>query len=456
MSSRFEKSVYAVGLIALVNIVSQVVAFFYRVALVRFVGAEVMGLYQLVVPLYSVMMSLTATGLTVAVSRLTAEYSALGQESQTVKLVSRARRLFFIAFFIMASLTALFSDAISYYILGDTRTRLGLLIMLACVLFTGIENIYKNYFYGKKSIAQPAFSEMVEQLARTSAVLFLVWAFPGQSPERTVALIVLGLVICEIVSSSVLRIMYRVYCCDKILGRPTSRRSSSTSSRSINASDKTLNRAILDIAIPVSISAVALNLIGSANAIIIPQRLMASGMASGDALSQYGIVFGMVLPLIALPMACVGALTLVMSPRISESVARGECDMVTRHVLRSLRATTIIMLPLLTLLAIFGQPIVNMLFRNTITNTMMILLCICFLLTSYQTVTSSVLNAIGKQKRAAANVMAAGVLQLVITWYAVAQPHLRLLGVVIAMLCGAVVALTLNGLDVVKGLSSRA
>ena len=57
---------------------SQLLAFGYRVALSRMIGAEVMGLYQLIMPVYSVFLSLTAVGLTAAVSNLTPQYLALG------------------------------------------------------------------------------------------------------------------------------------------------------------------------------------------------------------------------------------------------------------------------------------------------------------------------------------------------------------------------------------------
>ncbi|MCL2545793.1 MAG: polysaccharide biosynthesis protein [Oscillospiraceae bacterium] len=437
---------YATAVITLVNITSQIIAFFYRVALVRLVGAEVMGLYQLIVPVYAVIMSLVATGLTVAVSRLSAEYTAVGQYERTHQLVRKALRLFFVAFLIVAAVVALFSDGISVVLIGDARTHLGLLVLLACIFFTGVENIYKNYFYGIKNIHPPALSEMVEQIVRSCAVLFLVWQFPQQHAEYTIALIVAGLVACEVVSSMLLRWLYMRHKRNARAGIMCSQNGVNMCGR--QGAAPAHRREILNIAIPVSISAVALNLISSANAVIIPERLMASGLSSIDALSHYGVIFGMVLPLIALPMACIGALTLVMSPRISEAVAQDNKRLVSLYVSRSLRVTTIIMLPMLTLLALFGQPIVNALFANSVDFKMMALLCISFLFSSYQVVTASILNAVGKQKRAAANVMAAGLVQLLITWYTVAQPSLRLLGVVIAMLIGGVMALLLNALDV--------
>lgn len=66
----------SVVLLTVLGALSQLLGFGYRVALSRMVGAEVMGLYQLVMPAFSVLLSLTAVGLTAAVSNLTSQYLA--------------------------------------------------------------------------------------------------------------------------------------------------------------------------------------------------------------------------------------------------------------------------------------------------------------------------------------------------------------------------------------------
>ena len=63
----------SVVLLTVLGALSQLLGFGYRVALSRMVGAEVMGLYQLVMPAFSVLLSLTAVGLTAAVSNLTSQ-----------------------------------------------------------------------------------------------------------------------------------------------------------------------------------------------------------------------------------------------------------------------------------------------------------------------------------------------------------------------------------------------
>jgi stage V sporulation protein B len=432
---------YGTVLLTAIHLASQIIAFFYRVALVRLVGGEIMGLYQLVVPVYSVIMAIAATGLTVAVSKLSATYAAVNHSKRLPQLVSAALRCFFVLFAGIAVVTVLFSDAISVQLLGDARTRLGLLVLLPCIFFTGIENVHKNYFYGMKNVHPPAVSELAEQLVRSAAILLLVSLFPDTDAERRVALMVAGLVICEVVSAWVLRVWYKHDIKHRCLsGNPIERRA--------------LYRSMRTIAVPVSLSALALTVIGSANAIIIPQRLTVSGLPASEALSVYGVVFGMVLPLIALPMACVSAMSLVLSPRLSEAAAVGDLGRITRAVKRAVRATTLIMVPVLTLLSVAGRPLVDWLYRSDIGSGAMALLCLSFLFAAYQSVAGGVLNAVGLQRKAAANFICSGAVQLIITWFAVAHPDLRLLGVILAMCVSSLMGMTLNLIDVRRYLRS--
>ena len=59
---------YGTLLLTATGLVNQLLGFFYRILLSRLIGSEVMGLYQLIMPVYSVLLSVTAVGLTAAVS----------------------------------------------------------------------------------------------------------------------------------------------------------------------------------------------------------------------------------------------------------------------------------------------------------------------------------------------------------------------------------------------------
>ena len=116
--------------------ITQVLGFFYRVVLSRMVGAEVMGLYQLIMPVYSVILSLTAVGLTSAVSNLTSRHLALGDRRAADQTISACLKLFFLLLIPLGAVVISASDAISVHLLGDARTQLGLILLIPCAALT--------------------------------------------------------------------------------------------------------------------------------------------------------------------------------------------------------------------------------------------------------------------------------------------------------------------------------
>ena len=62
----------------------------------------------------------------------------------------------------------------------SARTQLGLLLLLPCILLTGVENLHKHFFYGTGNIRPPAAVELCEQFIRTGAVLGLLDVYKRQ------------------------------------------------------------------------------------------------------------------------------------------------------------------------------------------------------------------------------------------------------------------------------------
>lgn len=125
-------------LLTATGLFSQAVGFLYRMLLSRLIGAETMGLYQIVMPVYSMFMSVTAVGLTVAVSTLSARYHALGDSGAVRAVLKRALGCFFLLAVPLGIGIVVFSDPISVYLLGDARTRLGVALLVPCMLLTGV------------------------------------------------------------------------------------------------------------------------------------------------------------------------------------------------------------------------------------------------------------------------------------------------------------------------------
>lgn len=414
-----------------VNLISQLLGFVYRIALSRLIGAEGIGLFQLVFPVYSVAMSVTVSGLAVCVSRLSAEYTALENSAAVKKLVKLALCAFPILLLPLAGAVLLFSDGISTAVLGDARTQAGIVLLLPCILLTGLENIHKNYFYGVKRIRPPAISELTEQLVRMTAVLSLLFFLRPDHGEAVVAFIVLGMIICELFSASLLRFFYR-----RDLRRVTNTGHAPETS--------VLAGKMLRIALPVMLTSLLGTLLGSANALLIPARLAASGLTHQQALSSFGVLFGMTLQLLGLPYAFMSALSLIMMPRLAESNALRHFKTLRLRIGKTLRATGLFVFPVTALLAFFGPALTVWLFREPDAGAHFLLLCIGMGAGCFQMITGSILNAVGRQARAAVNFFAGGVIQLTATYYLTALPGVRLEGYAWASLIGTLTTLALN------------
>ncbi|GHU94046.1 polysaccharide biosynthesis protein [Clostridia bacterium] len=430
-TAKTQSLLFGAALLTATQIFSHAVGFFFRVALSRQIGAEGMGLYQLVMPVYSVVMSVTLYGLTVAVQRLSASYGAVGERGASRRVTRLALQIFFILLGLLSLFAAPFSDWISVHLLGDARTRMGLLLLLPCIFFTGIENIYKNYFYGIQDVRPPAITEVVEQVLRCVCVLTLLAVLRPAYPEKTVGVIVAGMVLCEIVSALMLTVFYRRHKKRERIVR-----------RDVSVADISILREIRKIAIPVSLSSLAQNLLGSINTIIIPGRLMVSGMGQTEALSAYGVAFGMTMPLIALPIVFAIPISLTISPRLARLAALGRGT--AGQIAKALGIAAALVIPACLALIVWGRPLSKFLFGDPNAGEFVEILAVTQIFGCFQYLTAGFLNALGRQNQAAFNILITDAAQLALTWYAVAQPHIRLTGFVTATLATTVMGAALN------------
>ena len=379
----------SVVVLTLTGVLSQGVGFVYRVLLTRLAGAEILGLYQLILPVYSVLLSLSAVGLTTAVSNLSAWYEALGNRRAVYQVRGQAVKLFFLLALAPCLLLGVFSDGASVYLLGDARTRLGLVLLIPCLLLTGTENLHKHYFYGVGRVYPAALTELAEQVLRAVLVLTLVWALAPGTHERAVGAIVLGMALCEVASALTQLVLFR-----RALGPA---------------------HALPGQPVPAGLAALLGNLISSANAVLIPRLLVLGGMEQSQAVSAYGVTFGMTLPMLLLPTAFLSALGLVLSPKLSRASALGQGETIRRLVRRGIGAANLLLIPALALLAVLGDAIGQSLYGDPRVGEHLPLLALGVLFSCWQSLFACVLSGVGRQSAAAAAALASDGVQLVLT-----------------------------------------
>ena len=256
---RFRKKtvLYAAGVLACGNIALQALGFVYRVILSRFAGAEGLGMYRLANAVYLVLHTGCLSGVTMACSRLSAACEATGEKGKTGAVLRLAFSVFFTLAFASAAGLLLCGDQIAAGILGNPHAAQAFPFMLLCLMLTGIENILKALFIGLECVQYTVISETGEQLVRIAAVGVLLHTVGGDCGTMA-KLIFAGMAVSEVFSVLLLSLLFR--------------RERGEAHRTAVRVDAALARQFAAIAIPLSLSALAANLLSAAGSVILPWR----------------------------------------------------------------------------------------------------------------------------------------------------------------------------------------
>ena len=368
-------ALYSASVLTMSGLALQVLGFLYRILISRMTDAEGMGVYQLIFPFYSVIIAGSLlSGLTVAVTQLAAQCHVFGDWKGIGQLMRRCLCIFFCLFAVIAAVTLLFADFWAGTVLGDIRTKGAILLLLPCLLFTGVENsrqgssrrmapcllpcllftgvenTIKACFFGVKQVRPPITSELLEQTVRIAAVAVLLFTFRPSDPSMVAALIVCGMIVSEICSAVCLTLFYRRH----IHGHQFTPEPRHALPSGRSPSSHGLFRSICVIALPVAASAILNNFLSSADTVLIPKRLAVSGLGQDGALAAFGTMFGMTLPLVSLPTMFMGPLCNVLTPRLAESMALGNLEDVRRKISKALHLTGLMIFPATALLLPLG------------------------------------------------------------------------------------------------------
>jgi len=431
------------------SLLFQILLFVYRIIITRFSGAGGMGIYQLAMPYYSILSSISLAGITMAVTRLTVEKSAVGDTKSSHAVTQTAIRMFLTLLTISAVITFMFPDFVAGKILGDIRTKLSMLLFIPCLFFTGFENIYKSFFFGAKHLKPNIISENTELSIRICAIFILLYMNKSSlTPEKTAFLIVFGMIISEIFSFTFLGIYYKIYQKKQAAHGIFVPASSQTAPK--YKRKKKIFSEIVRIAVPISASSILMTIISSANTILIPQRLVASGMTQTEAIDILGILMGMTYPLVTLPLIFIGPLMNVIFPRIASAQKLGDMEDMKNKITKTLQTSSFLTFPAMGAVAALGQPLCMLMYRNETAGKYIIPLMISSVFSYIQIVTGNVLYALDKQKNLAVYNIIDGIIHVVCTYIFVAVPSLNVYGFMIGNFVSSFIGTVLNFVTVKK------
>lgn len=321
-------------ILTITGLISRIIGFYYRIYLTKLFGEEGMGIYQLLSPVLALSFSLTAAGYQTAISKFVAERAAADRHSMFRPLL--------VGLSISLPLSLLCNgiiffgaDFIGSHLLLEPRTSSMLRILSFSIPLGAVHSCINGYFYGKKKASVPAAAQLIEQFARVGCVYAVsTYALShGQIPTINVA--VLGLTVGEFISMLVsIGAIYYAY-----VKEYTSHKQNplATLHTQIDRRLLPVYQSILGMALPLTANRIVLNLLQSVESVSIPAKLRLYGYDTSTALSVYGVLTGMAMPLIFFPNALTGSVAVLLLPIISENNALGNKDAVTKAIFRTLK-----------------------------------------------------------------------------------------------------------------------
>ena len=329
--------------IAVGGFVAKLIGAVYRIPLTNLIGGKGLGLYQMVYPVYCLLLTVSATGIPSSISKLTAEKIGKGEDDR--RIFSTSMRLFFIVGLCGSILMLVIAPALAKA-QGSNEVLNGYYALAPSVLLVSVISVFRGWFQGRNKMYPTALSEITEQAVKVAFGLLFAYLFRGQV-VKAVVLLLLDVTLSE---GAALLVMVYLY-----------RRAKKTSAKAKEGGMVGM-KSILHLSIPVTFSSILLPLSGLLDSVIAPRLLNAY---TADAVTLYGLFAGGAVTVVNLPVSVCYGIAAASVPAVSRAAARrGSGASPRKRVFFSLFVTIAVALPSAIGLFLFAEPAAKVIFRS--------------------------------------------------------------------------------------------
>ena len=304
---------YSALLLTLVNLLLRFVGTSFQVYLSGRIGAEGVGLLQLVLSIGSMGLVAGMAGIRTATMYLTAAQIGRKQPQNVTWVLSGCILYSLICSGTVAALVYAFAPQIAAMWIGNADT-VGAVRMVATFLPVNcLCGVMVGYFTGANRITTLAAVEVAEQLISIVCTMSLLTLWAGSDPARACVSVVFGSALGACLTLSCLIIL-------RLLEKP------------ITGNRIPIARSLSDTAIPLALADDLRTGITTVENLMVPKRL-ALYPGTLSPLAAFGTVCGMVFPVLMFPIAILFGLTEILVPELAQCHA-SESHVRIRYLVR--------------------------------------------------------------------------------------------------------------------------
>lgn len=401
------------------SLITRLLGFGFRMYQVQVMGAEGMGLYQLIFPIYMLLWAASSAGIALAISKLVAAETANGEHGNALHILKTALLISLPLSLLLSIILFTFAPFIATYYIQAPVTTLSLKILATCIPFMSTACCIRGFFQGRQEMEITAFAQIVEQVARMTAIYLFAGLMIPMGMEYVCALGVIGMCAGEvfslILSYTALKLKKR-----KLDIRPHAISTSSTF------------QMLLTMSIPITANRFLTSGLQSLENILIPIGLQHHGLNTSAALSLYGEFSGMALPLLMFPSMVTSSLSTALVPAISEAVALKNKTRLQKTLSMAIQFSALIGIGSTALFLSFSDEIAITCYNLKEVGYLLKLLAVICPFLYLQNILTGTMNGLGLQKKTFQTNIIGSLICIVIIQVLV--PQKGIVGFVLAML----------------------
>lgn len=373
-----KNKVYAnASIVTGLSVAERGLGFLYRIVLSRLIGAEGLGLYQVALSLFSLFLTVGTGGLPISVSRLISKNKAESNPLGERKTVSAGIFLCLCLTLPISLLLFLFGGKMTF-LFSDERTFRVFRILLLGLSFSSVYAVIRGNFWGNKEFLTPSILEISEETVMVLAGVLLLQKVPSPlvgAEKSAWAVVISYLFSC---TASLL--------CFFIRGGKL-------------ASPKGVIKPLFSSTAPITAVRASGSIVNSAIAVLLPVMLVRAGASESEAMTAFGVVSGMVLPILFIPATLIGSIALVLVPELSEDYYRGRMERLCKNLRRGLTVSALIACALIPFFFALGKDLGRLAYSNPTAGEMIVKSAPILLPMSLTMISTSILNSLGYEKQ---------------------------------------------------------
>lgn len=417
------RQTYFIGavIISVGGFISKLLGAVYRIPLTKFLTSQGMGIYQLVFPLYCMLLTISASGIPTGVARLISSGNGEGAEKRALTLFSA------IGISGSAAMFAL-SEPIAW-IVGEAAAAPCCRALAPSVFFVSVISVIRGYFQGKGNMFPTAATEICEQFIKVALGTLFAYLNRGNI-YKAVQGAVFAVTISEGITALAAVFIY------------TKRGGVSPLYKLAPVSAKK----IFSYTLPLTFTALALPLSQFLESVI-AVRLLKS--VSQNAVALYGVFSGCALTVINLPASITYGFAAAGVPQISP-LAESDMPRAKAKCAKCLLITLAVSLPCALALAVFAPLAARLLFSSLADNEKQLFINLVRIMSvnavtiSIMQTSSACLTALGKPLKSTASQWISSLARVALTAALIKFTTLSVTGAAISANCSYLLAVLLN------------